>query len=434
MNILQDIQKPHGSAPTDNYDTVIVGAGPYGLSTAAHLQAQGLKVAIFGKPLQLWRDHMPKGMLVRSFWWASNLSDPHKRYGFKQFFLEQDPQFFEKHERLGEKPKGIDPLTIETFVEYGLWFQKHAVPNVDETFVTNIEHKDRSFEVTLADGRIVHSSTVVMAPGLAYYTYRPPEYSHLPSELVSHASEHPDFEGFTGKRVVVIGAGQSALESAALLNEAGAEVHVVHRSPITWLEVANFKNRPLKARIRAPKAGIAAGWDNWLIEHFPYTFQCLPRSTKDNFLQGRGRHGPAGSHWLKDRIIGKVTLHELQQVQQVKEGDEGVMLTLSNGQTLTADHVLLGTGYRTDIKRLPMLSPSLETSIQTYQDAPVLNNWFESSVPGLYFIGFSSLSSFGPFFRFIVGTEAAARRVTTAVSHRVRNTKREVEQGKRRGI
>ena len=412
-----------GSAATGNYDSVVVGAGPYGLSTAAHLRARGLKVATFGKPLQLWRDHMPEGMLLRSFWWASNLSDPHRKYGIEQFFLEQDPQFFEKHDRLGEKPKGIDPLTIETFIEYGLWFQKQAVPDVDETFVTNIEHKDRRFEVTLADGRVVQSTTVVMAPGLSYYTYRPPEYDHLSAELVSHTSEHHTFDRFAGKSVVVIGAGQSALESAALLNEAGAEVHVVHRSPIRWLELADFVGRSLIRRIRAPKAGIAAGWDNWLIEHFPYTFQRLPRTKRDEFLRGRGSHGPAGSHWLKDRIIGKVTLHELQQVQEIKESDAGVVLTLSNNETLVADHVLLGTGYRADIKRLPMLSPSLQASVQTYRQAPVLNNWFETSVPGLYFVGFSALSSFGPFFRFIVGTEAAGRRIAAAASRKARITK-----------
>ena len=423
MSVLQEIQKPSGSRPSGRYDTIVVGAGPYGLSITAHLRERGLKVATFGKPLQLWRDYMPEGMLLRSFWWASNLSDPHRKYGFEQFFLEQDPHFFEKHARLGEKPRGIDPLTIEAFIEYGLWFQQHAVPDVDETFVTNIERKDRRFEVTLADGRVLSSTTVVMAPGLAYYTYRPPEYDHLPAELASHTSEHHSFARFADKSVAVIGAGQSALESAALLNEAGARVHVVHRRPIRWLEVADFVGRPLTRRIRAPKAGIAAGWDNWLIEHFPYTFQRLPRSKKDQFLRGRGSHGPAGAHWLKDRIIGKVTLHELQRVQEIQERDGGVALTLSNGETLAVDHVLLGTGYRADIKRLPMLSPSLQESIETYQQAPVLNTWFESSVPGLYFVGFTALSSFGPFFRFIVGTEAAARRISAAAARKARSAK-----------
>lgn len=393
------------------YDVVVVGAGPYGLSCAAHLQERGLQVAIFGRPLNLWREHMPQGMLLRSFWWASNLSDSSHRYGLEQYFQEQNLQ-------------GVDPFPMETFIDYGLWFQKHAVPNVDETYVKTIEQRERQFTLTLADGRMLQSRAVVMAPGLHYYCYCPTEYSHLPAELVSHTSNHASLDRFAGKKVVVIGGGQSALETAALLMESGAQVQIVSRSPLIWIPGDVMAERNLIKRIRAPKAGISPDWFSWTIEHFPYAFQGLPRSTKDRLLRGRGRYGPLGACWLKPRIEGKAIIHEQLRVQKIKETDDSMALTLSNGKILKADHVILGTGYQVDIKRLPMLRTSLLSTIETYHGAPVLNHRFESSVSGLYFVGFSSVSSFGPLYRFVLGTQAAARRVASSVARQAAHTKR----------
>lgn len=406
MSVSLDVHKREGSIPTAHYDVVVMGAGPYGLSAAAHLQGRGLKVGIFGKPLQLWRENMPEGMLLRSYWWATNISDPHKKYDLEHYFKAE-----------GKYPS--DPFTIESFIDYGMWFQKHAVPNVDETYIDVIKRKGQEFELTLVDGRIVKSQAVVMAPGLAYYVYRTPEYNHLPVENVSHTSNHYTFEGFSGKHIAIIGGGQSALETAALAHESGAQVELITRSPIHWLSGDSLKNRTLAKRIRYPKAGIAPGWVNWGFEHLPYAFQRLPRDKKDRLLRGRGRFGPAGAAWLKDRILGRVTMHESQPAKEVKEVDGEVELTLSNNETLRVEHVILGTGYQMDIKRLPMLHSSLLESIETYQGAPILNNRFETNVPGLYFVGFSSLSSCGPLFRFVVGTDAAARRVAGAVARQV---------------
>ena len=241
----------------------------------------------------------------------------------------------------------------------------------------------------------------------------------MPSELVSHTGDHPSLDRFEGKHVVVVGGGQSALETAALLNESGAEVELVTRSPLRWLSGNSMQDRTFIKRLKAPKAGIAPGWFNWGLEAFPYTFQRLPRATKDRLLRGRGSFGPAGAHWLYDRIIGKIHLHELQHIQEIKEVDGRATLALSNDVTLSADHVFLATGYRADIKKLPMLHPSLLAEIQTYAGAPILNNRFETNITGLYFVGFSTVASCGPLFRFVVGTDAAARRVAGALARQV---------------
>jgi thioredoxin reductase len=412
MSVSLDAQKSNSSLSLADYDVVVVGAGPYGLSTAAHLLERGLNVAIYGKPLSFWRENMPRDMLLRSYWWASNLSDPQKQYGLARYFQENGMEAY-------------DPLPAKTFIAYGLWFQKQLVPNIDETFIKTVELKEGRFILTLTDGRVIRSSAVVMAPGLGYYTYRPPEYNHLGAELVTHTAEHQLFDRFAGKQVIIIGGGQSALETAALAHESGAHVHLVSRSPLTWIKGSGSfpEHRPLMERLRNPKAGISPGWFNWRLEHFPYLFQRLPRSTKDRLLDGPGRNGPIGAAWLKPRIEGKVFLHELQHVQAVREMDDGVVLSLSNNEKLKADHVILGTGYHLDIRKLPMLHPQLLTNVQTYQNAPILNNRFESSVQKLYFVGYSSLLSFGPLYRFVVGTDAAARRVADSVAKQVGHTK-----------
>ncbi len=382
------------------YDVVVVGAGPYGLSTAAHLLGRGLRVAVFGRTLELWREHMPKGMLLRSHWWATNLSDPRKAHGFERFCKEQ-------------KYENSYPLPIKTFVDYGLWFQRRAVPQVDETYVSSIERHDNRFLLTLEDGREVESRAVVMAIGLRYYANRPEQYGRLPAGPVSHSSDHRDFSRFKGQDVIVIGGGQSAIEFAALLHEAGAGVQVVSRRRIVWLPPDRMHVRTPLESILAPKASIAPGWGNWVLDHLPYLFYRFPQSRRDSH---NAAYHSGATDWLRNRVIGKVTLREGQTVTKLNVVDGRVVATVSDGARLTADHILLATGYTVDIDKLTMIHPSLRAEIATDRAIPVLSHWFESSVPGLYFIGLTSLRAFGPLYRFVAGCGAAARRVAKSVA------------------
>ncbi len=408
MSLSLDVHKTDDAVPTKRYDVVVVGAGPYGLSVAAHLLAQNLKVAVFGKPIYFWREHMPQGMLLRSYWWATDLSDPQKKYTVKRYYEEK-----------GLQP--ADPMPIETFIDYALWFQRHAVPTVDETYVRTIQRQNGQFIVTLEDGRVVQSKALVMAPGLQYYRYCPPEFAHMPVELVSHSSDHRVLAEFAHKDVAVIGRGQAALETAALLNEVGANVQIVARHGLRWIPTNTSKLPAFLRQLRAPNAGMGSGWLNFLLEKYPYFFQRLPRNTRDYVLTTR--HGPAGSPWLKHRIVDKVNIHDAQAIQKIAEVNGRVQLTLAEGKIIEIDHVLLATGYRADIHRLPMLDPVLRSLLHTYMKSPVLNSWFESNVPGLFFVGFSAARCCGPYYRFVIGDEAAARRVTQAVSRLVASRK-----------
>lgn len=393
---------------TQHYDVAVIGAGPYGLSTAAHLAGEGLNVAIFGKPLELWRERMPAGMFLRSHWWASNLSDPQKKYGLKQFFEVSQYDI-------------CYPMPIQLFIDYGMWFQKHVVPFVDPTYVSSIEHDAGQFILSLEDERVVVASAVVLAVGPRYYQHIPAEYAHLPVELLTHSYGHCNFSRFAGKSVAIIGGGQSAIEWAALLNEAGASVNVIARRPIVWAEHHGEAVRSLIERLRAPDSGIAPGWKYRGLEVFPYLFQRLPQERKNRIV--KNNHWPTASNWLRNRVIGNVMLHEGQAATKMIESDRGVKLTLSDGTNMEVDHIIAATGYQTDVSRVTILGPSILPDIKTYLGSPVLNPWFESSVPGLYFPGFSALQSFGPLYRFVAGVPATAPRIARAVARRVAKTR-----------
>ena len=382
------------------FDVVVVGAGPYGLSAAAHLLGRGLRVAVFGRTLEMWRDHMPNGMLLRSHRWATNLSDPRQDHGFEQFARDarRDLRY---------------PVPLQTFIEYGVWFQQRAVPDVDETYVSSIEHRDTRFLLTLQDGREVESQSVVMAIGPYYYANRPEPFTGLPAELVSHSSDHRDFRRFKARDVVVIGGGQSAIESAALLHEAGAAVQVVARRLIQWLEPDRSGTRSILERIVAPDASIAPGWLNWVWDRMPVLFYRLPQPWKNKY---NAKYHSGATDWLRSRVLRKVTLRERRTVTKVEVAHERLKATISDGATVSADHIILATGYTVDVNRLTMIHPSLRAEIETHRASPILSHWFESSVPGLYFVGLTSVHAFGPLYRFVAGCGAAARRVAGAIA------------------
>jgi len=382
------------------FDAVVVGAGPYGLSAAAHLLGRGLRVAVFGRTLELWRDHMPSGMLLRSHPWATNLSDPRQDYGFAQFARDarRDLRY---------------PVPLQTFIEYGLWFQQRAVPDVDETYVSSIERQDARFLLTLQDGREVESQAVVLAIGPYHYANRPEAFTGLPAELVSHSSDHRDFGRFKGRDVVVIGGGQSAIEFAALLHEAGAAVQVVSRRSIQWLEPDRSGTRSTLERILAPDASIAPGWLNWVWDRMPVLFYRLPQPWKNKY---NAKYHSGATDWLRSRVLGKVTLRERRTVARLDAAHGKLTATLSDGAKVRADHVILATGYTVDVDKLTMIHPSLRAEIETHRSSPILSHWFESSVPGLYLVGLTSLHAFGPLYRFVAGCGAAARRVAGAIA------------------
>jgi hypothetical protein len=372
--------------------TVVVGAGPFGLSAAAHLRAVGVEVRVLGEPMGFWKHQMPAGMLLRSQWEASHIGDPADELTLDRY-----------RETRGELAV---PVTLADFVAYGEWYQAQARIEVDPRRVELIAQKEEDrFRLRLADGEELEADRVIVATGLADFPWWPPELRGLPRELASHSSEHGDFSPFAGTSVAVVGAGQSALESAALLHEAGGEVEVIARNArIYWLEPGEVVERhPRLRKLLYPPSDVGPPGLNWLVA-VPALFRTLPRSLRLRVARRVLR--PAAAGWLRPRL-GEVAVSTGRTIVEARAQDGRVLLGLDDGSSRVVDHLLLGTGYRVQIGRLPILSDALRAALD---GGPlVLGRGFESRVPRLHFVGAAAAYSFGPIMRFVAGTRYTGR-------------------------
>lgn len=384
---------------------VIVGAGPYGLAAAAHLHDAGVPTRVFGRTMEYWREHMPERMSLRSILEASHISDPGKALGL------------DRYEAMRGAPLP-EPIPIEDFIAYGEWFQRRAVPNVDARRVSRIAAAAGRFDLTLDDGTELSADRVIVAAGLEPFAWMPPELRSLPPELVSHSADLHDLRTFAGRRVLVIGGGQSALETAALLSEASADVELVARaSGLRWLAPGEMKKRsPLLHSILYPPSDIGPPGLNWLV-YFPRAWRMLPPRQRRWVAYRCIR--PAGAVWLKDRLA-PVTLRLNGEIDAVAAEAGTVRVRLDDGSERTVDHVVAATGFQVDVARYGFLDADLVHSLEVDDGYPVLGPGFESSVRGLHFLGAPSAASFGPLMRFVAGTRYAGPSLARFVAGRRR--------------
>jgi hypothetical protein len=401
---------PHG-AKSARSDVAIVGAGPYGLSLAAHLRARGVDFRIFGSAMDVWLKHMPKGMFLKSEGFASCFSDPDGIFTLERYCRELGIRYGDV---------GV-PVPLETFTAYGLAFQRRFVPDLDERNVTEIAREGDGFELRLVDGERVRARQVVIAVGISHYAYVPPVLSQLPADFVSHTSSFHELDCFAGRDVTVIGAGASAVDVAGLLHIAGAKTRLVATvAELAFQAPPSHKPRTLWQRVRYPRSGLGHGWKSRLVVDFPVLFHRLPERFRRHVVQTH--LGPAPCWFTREQIVGKVetVLGVRIAGAEIVDGRVRLRLTGSDGseQALVTDHVIAGTGYRVDLDRLKFLAPPLRALIRSSHGAPVLSNEFEASVPGLYFVGVSAADSFGPLLRFAYGTKFSARRLSAHLAKR----------------
>ena len=398
-------------------EIAIVGAGPYGLSIAAHLRHRGIHFRIFGKLMDSWKSHMPKGMMLKSDGFASNIYDPEGSFTLGKFCASQDIKYGDT----------AIPVRLDTFTAYGEAFQKRMVPELEDKLVTGIEPSGQGFTLRLDDGENFEAKRVILAVGITNFQYMPDSLSRLGTELATHSFVHHDLGAFRGCTVVVLGGGASATDLAGLLRDADVDVQLVARQPQLKFhgKPDPNKKRTLWQNIRAPQSGLGPGWRSYLVANHASLFRYLPEGLRLEIV--RTHLGPSGGWFAKEKVVGRVPLHLGYSLEKAERQGQKVCLHLRSAdgkeQRIEADHVIAATGYKVDMERLQFLSRQIRSKVRTVGGSPQLSSTFESSVPGLYFAGLAAANTFGPLMRFAFGAGFAAERLREAVAQSVSRSK-----------
>jgi thioredoxin reductase len=390
-------------------EVAIIGTGPYGLSLAAHLRATGVRFRIFGKPMEVWRHHMPKAMMLKSNGYASNLSAPDGgRSTLKAWARRHGRAYADRGE----------PVTLDTFLDYADWFRARHVPTLEETMVTGLETDEDGFALTLETGERLTADQVVLAVGIRWFAEMPPELAGLPPQFASHSFDHRTVDQFAGREVVVLGAGASAVNLAYELGEVNAKVSLVARGEeFVYAAPPRADAETLGQRLTNPPSPIGQGWRSLLVARLPGLFYHLP-----TYWRARGNRShqhPAAGWFMRERI--QATIPHLTGRKLVKAAVEKDRLRLSfaNGEEMLCDHVCAATGYRTEVSRLGFVSDALRRAMAPDGGMPQLSPRFETKVKGLYTLGAMATANFGPVLRFIVGSNFAAPRLAATLRQRI---------------
>lgn len=333
-------------------------------------------------------------MLLRSPYQGSNIGDPN------------DHLTLQAYERESGQHVPV-PIPVEDFIAYGEWVRQKIAVQFEPRDVTLLERKNGGFRLAV-NGDECQARRVVVAAGIGAFPRRSEQFESLGRDVASHTLDHHDLSCFGGRRVSVVGGGQSALESAALLHEAGAHVDVLVRAPVVrWLaprESWRHRNAFVRPLLYArPDVGPA------FVSHVvatPGVFPHMPRRIHDRLATRSIR--PAGAAWLRPRLED-VGIRTNVEVVEACATSRGLHLRLSDGTRQAIDHLMFGTGYRVDVARYPFMGTELGQAIACDNGYPQLNNAFETSVSGLHILGAPAARQFGPLMRFVAGSNFAGR-------------------------
>jgi len=393
---------------TSELHTAIIGAGPYGLSISAHLAAAGVDHRIFGLPMGMWRNHMPPGMYLKSYAESSSLSDPQSVLTLEQYAGTQGIAYHASRV----------PVGLATFVAYGMAFQKTFAPHLEPKRLATLRPSGVSHELEFDDGERVVTRNVILAIGVMSYCHMPRELAHLPTAICSHSSDYGGLDALEGKNVTIVGSGSSALDLAALLPEHRAAVTIVARGPQLRFQTApgpkpSFLRSFLRRIVRPDSNGLGDGWLMCMCAEAPGLFRLLPDSKRAHLLATI--LGPSGGYHIREQVEKHVTLKAGRSIEHAEErGGRVRLITIDargSRETIESDHLIAATGYRVDLRRLEFLGDDTLRRISMVDSTPILSSDFESSVPGLYFVGLTAARTFGPVSRFVVGAVHPARQL-----------------------
>ncbi|WP_029192529.1 NAD(P)-binding domain-containing protein [Paenibacillus harenae] len=366
------------------FDVIIIGAGPYGISLASYAVQQGLSYKLIGHPMDFWKTQMPQNMFIRTPYELVQFPHPRNKFSIQQFAKETGTPL-------------SDPLPRPVFVDYALWYAQRTGVAFTAELVIHVNKNAEHFVVETDQGSSFEAQNVVVAAGVRHFKYIPGLFRNLSSSLASHTLGYTDFNLFKGKRVAVIGSGQSAWEAAALLHQAGASAELIYR-----------RERPVYG---------GGKYQEIVLRSIGNIFFSLPHFIKKKLLHIGTATVPI-ARFLRQYVEGKVNQHSGVTIEGVSEANGKAQLRLSNGRKDYFDHVIVASGYNINLDKLPFIGNNLKQSIsreEGHDVFPKLHASFESSVPGLYFAGPLSAHSHGPTFRFILGLKKTAETITFAI-------------------
>jgi cation diffusion facilitator CzcD-associated flavoprotein CzcO len=386
----------HPHAPTET-ELLIIGAGPYGLALAAYATQHGIDYTLVGRPMEFWQQHMPRGMYLRSAcdWHL----DPGNASTIERFL-----------ELRGQTPSDVEPLSLQLYLEYTRWFQEQQRIAALPLYIERLDYLDGDayrYRATLEDGRAIRARNVAIAVGFKYFKHLPADLlALLPEGRFSHTCDLVEFEALRGKRCLILGGRQSAFEWAALLREAGAAtVHLSHRHPSPAFAAADWSwvNPIVDAIAENP------GWFRNLPEQeqaaVGQRLWAEGRLKVEPWLAARVRH-PSVSIWPETRLAAC----------EPQPGGE-LLVQLDSGERLVVDHIILATGYKVNIYQVPFLANgNIAGALSTRNGFPVLDEQFQSNLPGLYITSMAANQDFGPFFGFTIGTRTSAAITGAAIT------------------
>ncbi len=375
---------------------LIIGAGPFGLAMAAYARHYRIDHLLLGKTMDFWNSNMPKGMYLRSGcdWHYDPFNeDTIERYLETRYL----------------KPADVEPLALDLYLSYCEWFLKQKAIEVHPAWVQQLNFCNSTlpfFEVVLEDGNTIPARNVVLALGFRYFKNVPEPYLNLfPKGKFAHTCDLVDFSPLKGKRVLIIGGRQSAFEWSALINEAGAEniyLSYRHATPSFLKSDWTWVNSTVDA-----------------IETDPGGFRQLTAEEKERvnqrlWTEGRLKLEP----WLAARITNERTkLFPQTLVAACRETSNGALeVRLDDGTSLAIDQIVLATGYKVNVSQIPLLAAgNILPQLEIQNGFPVLDEHFQSNLPGLFFTSICAVQDFGPYFAFTVSVRTSAKLIGSAL-------------------